>query len=249
MIFHPFSALLLFPVMILLVLLGRRYRRTHATAVVSTAIEGAVFALFGLLLAFTFSGATARFDDHRKLIVEEVNDIDTVYRRLDLLPAAAQPVLRRDLREYAAIRQHRFDETPDTQDSINAARQTEILLPRIWSHAVTAAAAPGANVDATKLLLPAINDMIDITATRRNAYNMHPASVIYLLLFTFSGGCAFIAGYSMDKGPHHWLYTLSLAITVSLTIYATLEVEYPRYGLIHITSQDQVYEDLIHSMK
>src|SRR5437867_6093475 len=39
------------------------------------AVDGAVFALLGLLIAFTFSGASARFDTRRQLIVEETNDI------------------------------------------------------------------------------------------------------------------------------------------------------------------------------
>src|SRR5262245_16132661 len=57
-------------------------------------IEGAVFALLGLLIAFTFSGAAARFDTRRQLVVEEANAIGTAYLRLDLLPATAQPQLR-----------------------------------------------------------------------------------------------------------------------------------------------------------
>ena len=50
------------------------------------AVEGAVFGLLGLLIAFTFSGAASRFDTRRQLIVEETNDIGTAYLRLDLLP-------------------------------------------------------------------------------------------------------------------------------------------------------------------
>ncbi len=50
-------------------------------------VEGAVFALLGLLTAFTFSGAYARLDARRQLIVQETNAIGSVYLRLDLLPA------------------------------------------------------------------------------------------------------------------------------------------------------------------
>ncbi len=47
-------------------------------------IEGAMFALLGLLIAFTFSGAAERFERRRALIVEEANAIGTAYLRLDL---------------------------------------------------------------------------------------------------------------------------------------------------------------------
>ena len=50
------------------------------------AVEAAVFALLGLLLAFSFSGATSRLDARRQLIVQEANAIGTSYLRLDLLP-------------------------------------------------------------------------------------------------------------------------------------------------------------------
>jgi hypothetical protein len=37
------------------------------------AVEGAIFGLLGLLIAFTFSGAASRFDSRRQLVVEETN--------------------------------------------------------------------------------------------------------------------------------------------------------------------------------
>lgn len=69
------SAALLFVGMILLLELGRRLGRRRqgrdeegARAGLG-AVEGAVFALLGLLIAFTFSGAAQRFDARRELIV------------------------------------------------------------------------------------------------------------------------------------------------------------------------------------
>src|SRR5947199_5599914 len=56
MTFNPISAFLMLPVMLILIELGRRFRIKHQAPPESTAIEGAIFALFGLLLAFTFSG-------------------------------------------------------------------------------------------------------------------------------------------------------------------------------------------------
>lgn len=51
-----------------------------------TAAEGAVFALSGLLLAFTFSSATSRFEQRRDLVVQEANAIlDVEYPRRGLI--------------------------------------------------------------------------------------------------------------------------------------------------------------------
>jgi hypothetical protein len=42
-------------------------------------VEAAVFGLMGLLIAFTFSGAAARFDSRRAQLVEEANCIGTAF--------------------------------------------------------------------------------------------------------------------------------------------------------------------------
>jgi hypothetical protein len=70
---------------------GVRHERDPSGATAGTgAIDGAIFGLMGLLLAFAFSGAASRFDTRRSLILEESNTIGTAYLRLDLLPAEAQ---------------------------------------------------------------------------------------------------------------------------------------------------------------
>jgi hypothetical protein len=252
MTFSPFSAIPLFVVMVLLVEIGRLLRgRTHKEP--NTTIEGAIFALFGLLLAFTFSGAMTRYDDHRHLIVEEANAIDVAYRRLDLLPPAAQPPLRQAFRQYVEVRHHRFDELPESPQSVQASRDTKRLQNEIWTRSLAACALPPINPqcssDATKLLIPALNGMIDITATRRNAYEMHPPTVVFDLLYLLAGGCALLAGFSFANSNRDWFYTILFAFIISITIYATLDIEYPRLGFVHLTMQNPVFDDLRDSMK
>ena len=67
---------------------GRRRRKELGeTAELGTsAADGAVYALLGLLIAFTFSGAASRFDERRGLIVEEANSIGTAWLRAPPVP-------------------------------------------------------------------------------------------------------------------------------------------------------------------
>jgi hypothetical protein len=236
--FHPISAFFLLPFMLLLLELGRRFHQHHKAPTESPAIENAVFALFGLLLAFSFSGAATRYDAHRELIFEETNAIGAAYLRLDLLPPADQPALRQLFRDYTTSRLHLYDAVTDP-----VSPTSERLQREIWMRSVVAASAPGANADATKLLLPALNTMIDITGTRQSAFNMHPPAIVFWLLFAFSGGAAFLAGYSMNARGRSWFHMFALALAVTLTIYATLEIEYPRQGLIRLSDTDST---LIH---
>ena len=60
--------------------IGLRRLRQDGDGAGAGAVEGAVFALLGLLIAFTFSGAAGRFEDRRTLIVDEANAVGTAYR-------------------------------------------------------------------------------------------------------------------------------------------------------------------------
>ena len=95
------------------------------------AAEGAVFALLGLLLAFTFSGAAARFEDRTWFINTEANAIGTAYLRLDLLPQEAQAPLRDLFRRYVDVRISSYQNVRDQDEVLAAlakgsALQTEI---------------------------------------------------------------------------------------------------------------------------
>ncbi len=58
--------------MLLCLELGRRLKRRHGAEEAASAglVESAIFALLGLLIAFTFSGAANRFEERRHLITE-----------------------------------------------------------------------------------------------------------------------------------------------------------------------------------
>src|ERR1051325_4661767 len=106
-------------------------------------VDGAVFAILGLLLAFTFSGASSRFDARRQLVVEETNNIGTAFLRLDLLPAGFQSALRESFRRYldARIEVYRnISEGEVGEESLSreALAKANELQTQIWRQAVAA---------------------------------------------------------------------------------------------------------------
>src|ERR1041384_6770842 len=86
--------------------IGERKRRQHPETSHEGVgvIEAAVFALLGLLLAFSLSDAMTRLDQRRQLIVNEANTISTAYERIELLPPADQPAMRNLFRVYLDAR-------------------------------------------------------------------------------------------------------------------------------------------------
>jgi hypothetical protein len=212
--------------------------------------ENAIFALFGLLVAFTFSGAAARFDSRRALIADEANAIGTAYLRVDLLSPADQPETRRMFREYVDSRLAIYRRLPDVAAALVELERSGGLQTRIWARAVAGTKVPDAHPNAAMLLLPALNEMFDITTTRTMAARAHPPTVIYQLLFLLGLGCALLAGHAMAGAKTwSWLHAVGFAAFVALVTYVILEIEFPRAGLIRITSFDQVLVDLRDSMK
>lgn len=80
-------------------------------------IEGAVFALFGLVMAFSFSGAASRFNEKRMLIAEEVNTIETAYLRLQLIAQPVRPELQELFRRYVDSRLETYRQLPNMQSA------------------------------------------------------------------------------------------------------------------------------------
>lgn len=215
-------------------------------------VEGAFFGLLSLLIAFSFSGAAARLDQRRALIVEEANDIGTAYLRIDLLSPDSQPPMRDLFRRYLQSRLTIYQKLPDVESAEEELAKSAILQSQIWSQAVAATRNGGAEAhpDAGKLLLPAINEMIDITTTRTMAARTHPPFIIFALLFAISLICAFIAGQGLAAAkPRAWTHLVAFALLTCISIFVVLELEYPRKGFVSVKAHDRVLIELLQSMK
>lgn len=226
--------------------LGRRRRRTliaHGGDVDTTAglgaVEGAVFALMGLLVAFTFSGAAARLDARRALIVDEANDLGTAYLRLQLLPPAARADLQQRFRTYVDTRLEAYRLTGSPSQAYAKLDEANAMQSGMWTDAVAGCRESGDTVCAV-LLLPALNDVFDVSTTRTAAIDMHPPALIFGLLGLVALACALLAGFSMGARPgRSWPHVIGFAAILSLTIYVTIDLEYPRLGLIRVDDFDQ----------
>ncbi|HEY2917550.1 MAG TPA: hypothetical protein VGK77_01005 [Candidatus Binatia bacterium] len=104
----------------------------------------------------------------------------------------------------------------------------------IWQQAVTAVRAEGTPIQAAVLVLPALNAMIDITTTRTMAIQMHPPAVVFIMLFALPLACALLAGYGMVGKSRSWLHILCFSFVIAVTVYVTLDIEYPRLGFFRV---------------
>jgi len=228
--------------------LGRRGSEDLAHEGIGT-IEAAVFALLGLLLGFSFAGATSRLDTRRQLIIEEANAIGTAYLRLDLLAAGEQLEMRRLFREYLDARLQVYQKLPDSRAAQQELEHAARIQQRMWSQAVAGSRASTTSTVA-RLLLPAINQMIDITTSRTVALYTHLPPLIFALLMIVALLSGLFAGYAMAKRRRRsWLHMVVYALVVAGTIYTVIDLDHPRSGLIRLDAADNALAKLRDSIR
>src|SRR5262245_19499695 len=175
---------------------GRRRMRIDEAAAHEGlgSIEAATFALLGLLLGFAFSNALGRFDARRVMIVDEANAIGTAFLRLDFAPADDQHRLRRLFREYLDARIGVYATPADDAATDRSIAAAEGVQRRIWSAVIESSRRdPSQNV--ARVLVPAVNEMIDITTTRTVALHTKLPGAILALLIAVALATAVTAGY------------------------------------------------------
>lgn len=246
------TSAILFLGMLLLLELGRR-RGLRMAALRGqvrgiAVVEGAIFSLLGLLLAFTFNSAMTRWDTRRDLVVDESNAIGTAYLRLDVLKPQQRSELQDRFRAYVAARIAVYDVLRREHVPTMELARADSLQAGIWDLAVKACA--GDSAYKAILLLPALNDMIDLTTTRTIAARTHTPPVIYLLIVVLALAGAWAAGQAMaDASGPSWFHMVGFALLTTAAFYVTLELEFPREGFIRLDAVDEALADLLMDMR
>jgi hypothetical protein len=210
-------------------------------------IEGAIFALFGLLLAFTFSGAAARFDARRDLIQAECNALGTAYLRTDLLPAAERGEVRALFRAYVDARLRLYaDGLGDDMLPAELEAQDQAAAA-LWTRSVAAAsAAPGA---LSGLYVAALNEAFDRAGDRMAVRRFHPPLAVFFLLLGLGLLSAFVAGWGLGATVGTRVHRTAFVSAVCLVVYVSLDLELPRRGLIRLGSADELLADTRAAMR
>ncbi|HPI13091.1 MAG TPA: DUF4239 domain-containing protein [Spirochaetota bacterium] len=215
----------------------------------SGAIVSAVFALMGLLVAFTFSGAHSRFDERQRLIVQEANAIKAAYAQLDMLPLSAQTRLREKFKAYALSRASYYDKLADPAAIKEELARVDALQKEIWDDVLAATEEPRYQ-QVRRLIVPALKEMNGIVLVRSTAIRTHPPALIWIMLFVLGFACAGLTGYRSGilRIPWRFYHALLAGIT-SAVLYVILDIEYPRFGLIRLEEVNRILVELAKAMR
>lgn len=241
-----FMAALLFAGLVAAEFIGNRSRKFLQRKQPALSAEAAgidyvltsVFALLGLLIAFTFGLALDRYETRRDLVVQEANAIGTAHIRSAFAANPVRAELRGLLENYAANRldygKAPFDKKP------NLARESAELRS-ILAGVGIAASQSVASPPLAPSLISSVNDVIDV-GSEREAINLArvPASVIYMLLgYTFIS--AFVLGYSQaNASVTQRVANRMLFVLLTLALVTIFDLDRPATGAIKVSQQPMV---------
>ena len=250
-----FIALVLFLIMLLSIWLGvktgqKRKKYFDATGIKETSSNtGYTSGLLFFLLAFTFSMSGSRYDSRRHVVVEEANNIGTALLRADLYPEAERLLFRNDFKEYVEARIAYYEAGADISKILIADSISQLISARLWERA-SRLSLNDSHTNATRQMIPALNDMIDITTTRMAGEKSKVPESIVWMLFAMAGISSFFSGYSATiKGRIDWLVEVGFCLLISIGIFFTLDLDRPRRGLITLDGPNETIIELRKNFK
>lgn len=199
-------------------------------------ISGAILGLLSFLLAFTFGILYNRFDARKELVRREANAIETVWLRMDFMPAQDRIKSVRILQEYIDGRL-RLVRSMDDSAIKRELKYSEQLQRELWNTAVYLAKEK--NVPGGYLCVQAINEMIEIQNLRiARGYLASTPRGLWLSLYTLLVMSMITIGYQTAvAGSRRTIATSFLAISFTLVFLLLTALEQPRYGFFHVNQQ------------
>lgn len=233
-------------VMLVLMEAGRRVGTRHLTSDIAetrkglAVVDGAIFSLLGLLVAFTFYGAAERFDARRRLVIDEGSAIGGAWSRLDMLDKDDRLALQDLFRQYLDARMGTYRRASEAAAAEASLAKSLKLQDEIWQRSLEACGKP-LPFPAAPLLVPALGEMFHVAHARVAAARIHPPKIIFAALVALTLVSAFMVGHGMaGRKSRSWTHIIGFIITMVGVIYIIFQLEYPLLGFIRIESMDKV---------
>ena len=216
---------------------SKKLKAEHLTE--SSSVFSSFFGLLFLILAFTFGMSINRYDTRRQIIIQESNIISTALLRADLYPENERLLFRNDFKQYVEARINYFKVGIDAKKREQLTILTRSLSSKLWNRA-TGLSHNYSNTDASRQMIPALNEMFDITTTRSAAENAKIPDSIIWLLFILTFIASFFSGYSSSfKDGVDWFANFGFGVMISLTLLFILDLDRPYRGFVTLEESNK----------
>ena len=196
------------------------------------ALLGALFGLWGFLLAFTFGNVSTKLENVRTSMVEEANMIRTVILRTETIPDSLQHDFREDLKKYLQARIDYYNYAED-EEKFNKSKQDAVEIgKKLWARTIEVSHVPNFGLPASGMLTT-LSGAYDVGA-RRDALLMSalPTPIGYML-FLIALVISFVGGFTSPiLKAKEWVVITGFVFLACLIVYITLDLARPMRGLI-----------------
>ena len=202
--------------------------RKSAEMIRSDVTLGAMLALLGLILAFTFAFELSRSDARKQVLIKEANAIGTAYLRADLFAEPARSSLKSVLYEYTKTRVVGDVDLTSLASIRDAIDRSTAEQARIWP---TLLAALGGDEPAPlqAAMVTAVNEVLDVHTERiALIYDRMPPTVFLLLVMIALlslGSSAYNAGLH-ERMSRARMYTFALILATLIAVIIDFEQPY-----------------------
>jgi len=198
-------------------------------------ILAATLTLLGLIIGFSFSMATNRYDQRKNLEEAEANAIGTEYVRADMLPAADGAKVRILLKGYLDLR-IQYYATRDPEKI----REIDVLTARLQSDLWSAIRAPArANPNnVMALVVSGMNDVLNSQSYTQAAWWNRIPTAAWMLMAAIAVCCNVLVGYRAHNFRQEAVVLLVLPLVVSISFFLVADIDSPRGGLIRVVPQN-----------
>jgi hypothetical protein len=200
-------------------------------------ILAATLTLLGLIIGFTFSMATSRYEQRKNYEEAEANAIGTEYVRADLLPAADAQKVRTLLAKYTDQR-ILFYEAREEQELRRVNADIAQLQTELWSTVLRPASSQPTPL--TALVVSGMNDVLNSEGYTQAAWwNRIPVSA-WVLMTAIALCCNLLIGFSIRRTKTESVVFLVMTVVVSISFFLIADIDSPRAGIIRVRPQNLV---------
>ena len=196
-------------------------------------VQAATLTLLGLIIGFSFSMATGRYDQRKNFEEAEANAIGTEYVRADLLPADAGAQVRSLLRQWVDLR-IRFYKTRDLEDLRTIDQETTRVGTQLWAAASKPAMAQPTSV--ISLAVAGVNDVLNSEGYTQAAWWNRIPVAAWALMFGIALFCNGLVGFGARELKPRLFMILPLVVAISFFLIA--DIDSPRGGVIRVVPQN-----------
>lgn len=224
-----------FLVMTIGYLSGRRQRKqedlVEKREKTAGTLTGAMLAFLGFMLAISISMADSKFQERRKLVLDEANAISTSSLRAQAIGGVHGTEIVHLLESYTKLRLEFYEAGEDKAKLQKVYDQSQIVQKSIWEHASAIAKAAPTNISG--ILLVSLNQTFDLGTSRRWVLEVRIPPYVINLLLVFSLLSMGIMGYYFGIcGIYHPVLSGILFVALTFMILLIMDLDRPRSGYI-----------------